>query len=187
MIHSFIILSRIKEDDDLLDDEKSLFGGVQLEQLKKLLNNSGGNNNEANEVEEEEEEADGDSGKETTSSSPTFRQHPSIAEQLLNVPHCLPNAIQQHQYYHPDDRPISRSPRVVHSPVLGQQESGRRVFVFEEEEVPDEFEDPAEASAKLANPPIQVKSRSLASFASRNTPSPDENGRRQRSLPTRTT
>lgn len=175
-------MDRLKDEDDhldQLDDVTSVFGGVQLEQLKKLLQNSGGNNNEvAEEV---------DSGKETTSSSPTFRQHPSVAEQLLALPDCLPNAVQQHQYYHPDDRPISRSPRVVHSPVLGQSESTRRAFVFEEEEVPEEFDDPAEAPARLAAPPVQSKSRSVASFASRNTPSPDENGRRQRSLPTRIT
>ena len=164
---------RLKANDDVT----SVHDGVQLEQLKKLLQNSSfGNNNEADEIEEAV-------GGETTSSSPTFRQHPSLAEHLLAVPDCLPNAVQQqHQYYHPDDRPISRSPRVVHSPVQHESARPRGVFVFDEE-LPDEFEDPA--SARLPASPIQVKSRSVASFASRNTPSPDENSRRQRSLPTR--
>lgn len=171
----------MKEDDD--EKDPAVFG-LQLEQLKQMLhhNASGINNNEIIEDLADDE----DSGQEATSSSPTFRRDPSIAEHLLTVPQedCLPNAV---QHYHPDDRPISRSPRVVHSPVLG--ESARRPCVFEDEEYPpenDEYcEENSQSPGRLATHARVNKSRSLASFASRHSPSPDDNGRRQRSLPTR--
>ncbi|XP_057368819.1 uncharacterized protein LOC130689896 isoform X2 [Daphnia carinata] len=175
---------RLKEDDDEDFPEKDppVFG-VHLEQLKKMLHHNapGINNNDII-----EDIADEDSSQEATSSSPTFRQDPAVAEHLLAVPQedCLPNVV---QHYHPDDRPISRSPRVVHSPVLG--EPARRPCVFEDEEYPpenDEYsEETCQSPGRLAAHPRVNKSRSLASFASRHSPSPDDNGRRQRSLPTR--
>ena len=93
------------------------------------------------------------------------------------MPDCLPNAVQQH----PDDRPLNvgRSPRVVHSPV-----PERRPFVFEEEEEENLYDDEADDDVDWEDSRLPVKSRSVASFAA-SSPSPDENARRQRSLPTR--
>lgn len=92
----------------------------------------------------------------------------------LVVPDCLPNAVQ----HNPDDRPLNvgRSPRVVHSPVEHQ----RRPPVFEED---DDNVDDDDDGEEMDNLRLPVKSRSVASFAT--SPSPDENARRQRSLPTR--
>lgn len=127
-------------------------------------------------------------------------------EQLLSVVDYLPNAVHQHD--DPDDRPIapSKSPRVIHSPVEQRRRrhhhplatTAQRPLVFDNDDydyVDDridniqddndqEDEDDDQMDDDTDNLRLPVKSRSLASFATSSS-SPDDNSRRQRSLPIR--